>query len=44
MQANGICGPQSTGKIVAVDPASPGQQTLLAPLGAHPAWQPVVGG
>jgi beta-lactam-binding protein with PASTA domain len=44
MQANGICGPQSTGKIVAVDPSSPGQQTLLAPLGAHPAWQPVVGG
>jgi beta-lactam-binding protein with PASTA domain len=44
MQANGICGPQSTGKIVAVDPSNPGQQTLLAPLGAHPAWQPVVGG
>jgi Tol biopolymer transport system component len=44
MQANGLCGPQATGKIVAVDLANPRQPTLLAPLGAHPAWQPVIGG
>jgi beta-lactam-binding protein with PASTA domain len=44
MQANGLCGPQATGKIVAVDLANPRQPTVLAPIGAHPAWQPVVGG
>jgi beta-lactam-binding protein with PASTA domain len=44
MQANGLCGPAATGKIVAVDLANPRQPTLLAPIGAHPAWQPVLGG
>jgi Tol biopolymer transport system component len=44
MQPNGQCGPQATGKIVAVDLSNPRQPTILAPIGAHPAWQPVVGG
>ena len=44
MQANGLCGPQATGKIVALDLANPRQTTTLAPIGAHPAWQPVIGG
>ncbi len=44
MQANGLCGPQATGKIVGVDLSNPRNLTTLVPLGAHPAWQPVPGG
>ena len=44
MQPNGPCGPAATGKIVGVDPSNPKTLSTLVPLGAHPAWQPVVGG
>jgi hypothetical protein len=44
MQPNGACAPAATGKIVGVDLSDPGNLHVLAPLGAHPAWQPVVGG
>jgi Tol biopolymer transport system component len=44
MQPNGLCGPQATGKIVAVDLSNPRQPVVVAPIGAHPAWQPVLGG
>ncbi len=44
MQANGLCGPAATGKILGVDLSNPSDLHVLAPLGAHPAWQPVVGG
>jgi hypothetical protein len=44
MQANGPCGPAATGKIVGVDLSNTRNLTTLAPLGAHPAWQPVLGG
>ncbi len=44
MQPNGLCGPTATGKIIGVDLANPENLTTLAPLGAHPAWQPVLGG
>ena len=44
MQPNGLCGPTATGKIMGVDLANPGSPKLLAALGAHPAWQPVLGG
>ena len=44
MQPNGQCAPAATGKIVGVDLSNPGNLSTLAPLGAHPAWQPVVGG
>ena len=44
MQPNGLCGPTATGKIVAIDLANPGSPVFLAALGAHPAWQPVLGG
>ena len=44
MQPNGQCAPAATGKIVGVDLSDPSNLHVLAPLGAHPAWQPVVGG
>jgi len=44
MQADGPCGPAATGKIMGVELSNPGELQVLAPLGAHPAWQPVVGG
>jgi beta-lactam-binding protein with PASTA domain len=44
MQANGLCGPSATGKIVGVDLSNLRNLTTLVPLGAHPAWQPVPGG
>ena len=44
MQPNGQCAPAATGKIVGVDLSDPGNLHVLAPLGAHPAYQPVVGG
>jgi beta-lactam-binding protein with PASTA domain len=44
MQPNGQCTPQATGKIVGVDLSNPKNLTTLAALGAHPAWQPVLGG
>ncbi|HEY1715191.1 MAG TPA: PASTA domain-containing protein [Solirubrobacteraceae bacterium] len=44
MQANGPCGPAATGKIVGVDLSNTRNLTTLAPLGAHPSWQPVLGG
>jgi hypothetical protein len=44
MQPNGQCAPAATGKIVGVDLSNPNNLSTLVPLGAHPAWQPVVGG
>ena len=44
MQPNGPCGPQASGKIVGVNPASPRNLITLTTLGAHPAWQSVLGG
>jgi beta-lactam-binding protein with PASTA domain len=44
MQPNGLCSPTATGKIVGVDLSNPKNLTTLAALGAHPAWQPVLGG
>ena len=44
MQPNGQCAPAATGKIVGVDLSDPGNLHVLASLGAHPAYQPVVGG
>ena len=44
MQPNGVCTPTATGKIMGVDLSNPDNLTTLAPLGAHPAWQPVLGG
>jgi beta-lactam-binding protein with PASTA domain len=44
MQPNGLCTPTATGKILGVDPSNPGAPKLLTPLGAHPAYQPVLGG
>jgi hypothetical protein len=44
MQPNGPCTPAAAGKIMGVDLSNPQNLTTLAPLGAHPAWQPVLGG
>jgi hypothetical protein len=44
MQPNGECNPTATGKIVGVDLSNPSDLHVLAPLGAHPAWQSVPGG
>ena len=44
MQPDGQCGPNAIGKIDEVNPSDPSKLTLLAPLGAHPAYQPVPGG
>ncbi|HEX3978684.1 MAG TPA: PASTA domain-containing protein [Solirubrobacteraceae bacterium] len=44
MQPNGLCTPAAAGKILGVDLSNPENLTTLAPLGAHPAWQPVLGG
>ena len=44
MQPNGPCTPAATGKLMGVDLSNPENLTTLAPLGAHPAWQPVLGG
>ena len=44
MQPNGPCTPAATGKIVGVDLSNTRNLTTLAPLGAHPSWQPVLGG
>jgi beta-lactam-binding protein with PASTA domain len=44
MQPNGLCKPTATGKVVGIDLSDPRNSTTLAPLGAHPAWQPVLGG
>jgi beta-lactam-binding protein with PASTA domain len=44
MQPNGPCAPAATGKIVGVDLSNANNLSTLVPLGAHPAWQPVVGG
>ncbi|MGZ4168681.1 MAG: PASTA domain-containing protein [Solirubrobacteraceae bacterium] len=44
MQPNGLCLPTATGKILGVDLSDPTNLHTLAPLGAHPAWQPVPGG
>jgi beta-lactam-binding protein with PASTA domain len=44
MQPNGPCVPAATGKIVGVDLSNARNLTTLASLGAHPAWQPVLGG
>jgi beta-lactam-binding protein with PASTA domain len=44
MQPNGECSPTATGKIVGVDLSNPADLHVLAPLGAHPAWQSVPGG
>jgi Tol biopolymer transport system component len=44
MQPNGLCGPAATGKILGVDLSNPSDLHVLAPLGAHPAWQSVPGG
>jgi beta-lactam-binding protein with PASTA domain len=44
MQPNGPCAPAATGKIVGVDLSNPNNLSTLVPLGAHPAYQPVVGG
>ncbi|HEX3977777.1 MAG TPA: PASTA domain-containing protein [Solirubrobacteraceae bacterium] len=44
MQPNGPCTPAAAGKIMGVDLANPENLTTLAALGAHPAWQPVLGG
>jgi beta-lactam-binding protein with PASTA domain len=41
MQPHGLCGPDALGTIVAVAPAHPGTSTILATVGAHPAWQPI---
>jgi beta-lactam-binding protein with PASTA domain len=44
MQPNGLCTPAAAGKIMGVDLSNPENLATLAPLGAHPAWQPVLGG
>jgi hypothetical protein len=44
MQPNGPCGPLAEGKILGVALSNPTDLHLLAPLGAHPAWQSVPGG
>jgi Tol biopolymer transport system component len=44
MQPNGPCTPAATGKIVGVDLSNTRNLTTLVPLGAHPSWQPVLGG
>jgi beta-lactam-binding protein with PASTA domain len=44
MQPNGLCTPNATGTIVAIDPANPRNPTTLATNAAHPAWEPVPGG
>ncbi len=44
MQPNGLCTPAAAGKLLGVDLSNPENLTTLAPLGAHPAWQPVLGG
>jgi Tol biopolymer transport system component len=41
VQANGACGPNATGTLVAVKPAHPHNVTILATQAAHPAWQPI---
>jgi beta-lactam-binding protein with PASTA domain len=44
MQPNGLCTPAAAGKIMGVELSNPENLATLAPLGAHPAWQPVLGG
>ena len=45
MQPNGPCVPAATGTIVGVDLANPRNlDHARDALGAHPAWQPVLGG
>ena len=44
MQPDGLCRPNAIGKIVGVELSDPRNLTTLATMGAHPAWQPVVGG
>jgi len=44
MQPIGPCGPDAVGTIVAVNPASPTTNTILATKAANPAWQPIPGG
>ena len=44
MQPDGPCTPAATGKILGVDLSDPGNLKTLTALGAHPAWQPVLGG
>ena len=44
MQPNGLCGPDATGTVVAVDLSNPRTPTTLATDAAHPAWQPVSAG
>ena len=43
MQPDGLCDPKAIGKIVEVNLSDPSNLTLLAPLGAHPAYQMVPG-